>query len=159
MNSQSNAERYPGVDFAYDLVGPSHEWMTARLEAIDSRLDSMQNLVATVTIAAPVLAGAIKEKPDFGSLWFIAAMGIFAAIVLAGITVRAFGKVMAFSPTELYAKYLHYDEWEFKKNLIYWGGKNFDANRRLISLRAFVANVMGIGFLAEAACLVVWVIR
>lgn len=157
--SQPNPDLYPGVEHAYALIAPSHDWITARLEAIDSRLDSILNLVATVTIAAPVLAGAIQEEPDFGSPWFVGAMSIFAVIVLLGVIVRTFGQVMTFSPSELYAKYLHYAEWEFKKNLIYWGGQNFDANRRLVGHRAFIANVMVIGFLAEAVCLVVWVAK
>lgn len=117
--SSASRERWPSVDLAYGFVLPSYQWAQQRLDAVDSRIQTLQAFAASITVAAPVFAAAIVTDIQFGSIWFVLALCAFGITVVAGAIARAWGTVQIISPQRLYQAWLHLSEWEFKKNAVY----------------------------------------
>jgi hypothetical protein len=149
---------WPGVHLAYEFVGLSYAWILQRLDAIDSRIQTLQAFAASVTLAAPILAASVIKDVDFRSPWFILALCVFVALVVVGAAARASGSVKLISPQVLYDQWLHYPEWEFKKNAVYWAGQHFDANRSLVNNKARAALGMTALLLIEVGLLLAWVV-
>lgn len=146
--------KYPSVELAYPLAVNSYDVALKRMDAIDGRLQTLLAFIATVSLPVPVI-GASKGLP-FGSFWFIAAAIAFVLAMLVGILARVHGSVMLISPDVLFEKWLHLEESEFKKNLVYFAGEAWAANRRLASDRARLMTLTAILFLVEVAALAVW---
>lgn len=151
-------QMYPGVDLAYDLAIQSYALVQHRLDAVDSRIQTLQAFSATATFAAPVLAQALYPKIEFASQWFIAALAVFAAIVIVGAVARGWGSFQLIAPNRLYDGWLHSSPWEFKKDIVYFAGEHFKKNKALVNAKGWVAHVMTAGFLAEAVLLAAWVL-
>jgi len=150
---------WPGVDTAYDFVIPSYQWILARFEAVSARIQSLQAFATTVTLGVPAVAISIRGDITFKSVWFISALLLFLAIVIIGLITRPWGSVILADPQKFYDKWLHFQEWEFKKNAIYWAGEHFAANVSLVNRKARMMTIMTILFLVEAGFLLVWIIR
>jgi hypothetical protein len=146
---------WPAVPFAYEFVIPSFDWMSQRLNAVEARLQTLIGFAATVTVAAPVLATAVLKQPKFDSMWFIWGVLMFFAIAAVGIAVLNTGDLQIISPQMVYKKYLHYSEWEFKKNILYSAGQGFEANANLVKTKGTVLTILSIVFLGQILLLVV----
>ena len=58
-------------------------------------------------------------------------------------------------PAKFYDRWLHRDEWTFKKDLIAFAGDDFATNERLVENKWIVSVVITILFFLEAAFLAV----
>ena len=152
-------QQWPSVDLAYELVIPSYSWLQQRLDAVDSRIQTLQAFTATVTLGAPVLAAAIAKDINLRSPLFLVAVAIFVGIVIAGAIARVWGNIRLISPKKIYAGWLHHSEWEFKRRAIYFAGEDYAANRSLINAKGNVALGMSAGFLIETGLLLAWVLK
>jgi len=63
------------------------------------------------------------------------------------------------SPANLYEKWRHYSEWEFKKNAMYWAGQHFEANVSRINIMGWLLTSMTFLFALEVIFLLIWAIR
>ena len=158
-NTGASTARWPGVSLAYDFVLPSYQWAQDRLDAVDSRIQTLQAFAASITAAAPILAAAIVKNIEFDSVWFALALVAFGLTVVTGAIARAWGSVTIVSPKHLYNHWLNFSEWDFKKNAIYFAGQHLETNRTLINRKAKVAGGMTVLFLLETVFLLVWVAR
>jgi len=150
---------YPGVPYAFQFVLPSYDIVARRFEAADGRLNSLLALASSLTVAAPVLARAVREQPDFASWWFAAAMLLYAAAVAVGLVGRAKGQLTVVDPGVHYAHWLHKSEWEFKKDAIYYAAVHFDDNARAVWVKGmFGLAVTGL-LLLEVGALTLWLAR
>ncbi len=145
---------YPSVHLAYDLALASYEWAEKRLEAADSRAQTLLALATTVTLAFVPLA--LQRGLSARSAWFILAIIAFASGIVLGMTARLQGSLRLIAPKALYEAWLHYSHWEFKKNLIYWAGEHFELNRALINRKGRLLTAASLSFLVEAALLLSW---
>lgn len=152
-------EAWPSVSLAYDLAIPTYGLTSERLSVVEGRLQSVLGYAATVTLAVPVLASALIKEPNFGSPWFIAGVLMFFVIAAVGIPFLNIGDLRVISPHLLYDKYLHYSEWEFKKNILYFTGQNFDKNAGLVNGKGRVVTLLSVFLLFEILLLVVWIAR
>lgn len=150
---------WPSVSLAYEFVRPSYEFMAHRLDAVEGRIRALLTLAASATFAAPVFVTSIVGKPDFRSPWLIASLVLFGLTVLLGIAAHMAGSVRVASPRLLYENWLHYSEWEFKKNMVYWAGVDFEANSARVNTKGWIATVIGGILLAEGVCLIVWAVQ
>lgn len=150
---------WPGVDVAYDLTKLSYSWILQRLDAVDSRIQTLQAFAATITLAALVIAASVIDDVDFESVWFVLAVVAFVAVVAIGSIAGASGRILLISPQILYDKWLHYSEWEFKKNAVYFAGQHFKENSSLVNGKGRAVGFMTALFLAETAFLLIWVAR
>lgn len=148
-------QTYPSVDFAYDIAVNSYSVAADRLDYIDGRIQTLLAFVVTVTAAIPSVAAS--RNVTFRSWWFWLAILFVVVNIALGTYARLVGTVMLLHPARLYERWLHFSEWEFKKNMVYFAGKDYEANIRLVERKWQYTIAIIILFSLEAICLVVWV--
>ena len=112
-----NSTQYPGLAQAQAYVIPSYQFMLSRLEAVDSRLQTVVAFVATVTLAVPAMSRALQPTISFESAWFVSAIGLALATVALGSVVRLSGAMSLVNPNTVYEQWLHLSQWEFQRHL------------------------------------------
>jgi hypothetical protein len=153
-------DEWPGVKYAYDFVVPSYQLMLARIEAADSRIQTLQTFIVTATFGLTAVISATFEKGQlqFVSLPFILAMALFCLAIVLGVIGRSSGGVVLTNPGNLYSKYLRRTEWKFKKDMVYFAGEHFKKNKDAVEHKHTITTAMTWLFLAEMALLLFWVI-
>ena len=157
-HAEPSEATWPAVHVAYDFVGSSYASIMQRLDAANSHLETLQTFAASITLAAPILAASVVKDVDFRSPGFVSALSIFTAVIVIGAVARVRGTVELITPQVLYDHWLHYSEWEFKKNAVYWAGRHFDASRSVVNNKARAAFGMTVLLLLEMGLLLAWVV-
>ena len=134
----------------------SYGEVAERLSVVHSRLDSIQSVVVTLTLAVPTVALAAEKDPDFGSGWLIGAIALALLTVVLGLWARAWSGLILIDPADLYENSLHLSPAEFKKESLYWAGQNFDANLRTVNRKSLAATFMVLLLLVEVALFIAW---
>lgn len=150
---------WPRVDIAYDLVERSYQVMLERLESVEGRIQALQTLIVTLTLAVPLFGRSIVQTADLTSGRFIAALVTFALALICGVVGRAWGSVTLANPKVMYEKWLHYSVWEFKKTALYWAGKHYEANSLLVNRKGYFLTAMSALFVVEVILLLLWLIE
>jgi hypothetical protein len=86
----------------------------------------------------------------------VAVIALLVTIVI-GMVAREVGLLQLVSLETFYSKWLHYSEWEFKKNALYHAGKHLTHNRTLINRKGYAAAGMTVTFLIEIVALAMWI--
>ncbi len=149
---------YPSVNLAYEIGLRSYDYTRYSLDAVDQGLDALRTWATTITLGVIVL---IASKDHLASLWdkcFLLAISLFGLVVLLTIIPKWFKTMRVISPEGLYNKWLHYSEWEFKKNTLYWAGDDFKVNMKGVRLRGHFLLAGTVTFFLEVAALVLWVV-
>jgi hypothetical protein len=149
---------WPGATLAYDFVLPSYQWAIARYEAVDSRIQTLQAFIVTVTLGLPTLANLIGKNISFASWWFIIACSFAIMAVTIGLIGRARGSLALVPPQILYDKWLHKQESEFRKDMVYFAAEHFEQNTNLVNWKGRLVTMMTTVVLLEAGLLLVWMI-
>jgi len=157
MPLEDAGARYPGVMQAYDFVIPSYGWMLTRMEAANGRIQSMQTFVASFTFAVPAVAKILNPNLSFVAARYLMAMVAFAVLMLIGLMAGTGSRIKLVNPNLLFETWLHYPEWEFKKNAIAWAGEHFQFNVDLLQSKANAAKWMTAFFLLELVFLLAWI--
>ena len=127
---ETGKDQYPGVELAYPFAVECYELALKRFEVMDARIHTLLTLFVSISLALPVAIRAIGYS--FTSWWlYLAAMSFIGATIL-GIYGRLTGTLKVIDPQQLYQKFLHRGDWEFKKDFIYWAGEHYQANRTQI---------------------------
>ncbi|HEX3560228.1 MAG TPA: hypothetical protein VHU19_13565 [Pyrinomonadaceae bacterium] len=147
-------QTYPSVDLAYTFAVASYDVALKRLDIVDNRLQTVLALGATISLSVPALASA--RGLGFSSGWFVAAAFAFASAMILGTFARVTGSIILINPSRLYNKWLHFSEWEFKKNFICYAGEHFEANRALAGMRGWATTLVVMFFILEGLLLTVW---
>ena len=134
----------------------SYAEVASRLNVVDSRLDSIQSVVVTLTLAVPTVALAADTDPDFASGWVIAAIVLGGVAVLLGLLARAWSGLILVDPADLYEKWLQSPRVEFKREALYWAGKHFAANSRIVGRKSRVATLISGLLFIEAGLFILW---
>ena len=118
------------TDLAYQIACDSYEWAARRLDALDSRIQTILALGVSVTLAALLAFSTMKldvngRRFSLAAILFIVALGM-------GTFARLRGKNTIITPKVLYKEWLDFSEHEFKKNLIRFAGEHLDKNTRVI---------------------------
>ena len=150
------AATYPGIKHAYEFVVPSYQWMVARFESTAGRLQALQTAAVAIALGVPTVGKAIRPDISFSAAPFISAALLAALVLLLAGVGRTYGAIALANPMVLYTKYLHLEEWEFKKNALYWAGEHFQSNLVLVNRKARLER-WATGVLAlEALMLLLW---
>ena len=150
---------YPGTDLAYDIAVASYSLAERRWDAVHQRIDVLLSFVTTVTVAAPIVAAAILEKPDFESPLLFAAGAVYLALVLVALVVRSTGSLRQLSPKRLYEGWLQLEEADFKRRMVYWAGEHADEARKQTYSKALAATLLVGLFAVEGALFLVWLVQ
>ena len=149
--------QYPSVDLAYEFAKSSYDWMLNRYEAINSKIQGLLTLATAVTAAMPILAKALFNNVDFQSVWFYGVIVTYILLVTIGIYGLSMGRIKLVHPKNLYEKWLSDSAWEFKKNIIYFGGQDFEDNKKIIEAKSRLRNIMNILLLGELLTIIYWI--
>jgi len=127
-----------GLNLAYEYVIPSFNWMLARSDSINSRLQNLIGFAAALTIGAPVFGKAVREHlVVVDSPWFLSAALIFVAIVVLGIVAARVGTITVMDPGVLNSKtWLNLSDQDFKMQALEWAAKHFEKNSTVINRKA-----------------------
>ena len=148
-------EDMPGLNLAYDYVQPSYQWLLSRFEAGNTRLQTMQAVVASVSLAVPAFAKLLDQALSFADARFVLAAGAFLAAMAVGVVGRQTGAVRLAHPRGL-RDWLTLPEAQFKYNALYWAGEHFDHNVAAIERKWRCAGAVLALFLVELVLLVSW---
>jgi hypothetical protein len=157
MTEEELKKNYPGIAHGYDFVLPSYAWMLTRMEAANTRIQSMQTFFSTFTFAVPAAAKALNPQLSFVAGRFLLAMTAFGVLMIVGILTGSRSAIMLAHPNLVYEKWLHWPEFEFKKNAISWAGEHFQYNISLLQKKARAASWMTALFLIELMFLLAWI--
>lgn len=155
---QGSGPASAAVDLVYEIAVDAYASAREQWESVHRRIDTFLSFVTTVTIAAPVAAGAVFEDPDFSSPLLISAGAAYLVVVLLALVARSFGAIQQMSPKELQEQWLHLEEGEFKAGIIDWSGRHNARSRVIIARKHFAANTMALFFVVEALLLIAWIV-
>jgi hypothetical protein len=86
-------------------------------------------------------------------------MCTFSLAVSLGCYGRLSGRSLrVIDPSHLFAKWLTFSEWEFKKNFIDYAGRSFQYNSRLIDRKWFFGVAVMLLFSFEVLWVLLWVL-
>jgi len=107
-------------------------------------------------IAVPSIASG--RGIQFHSCWFYAALALLIISIAVGTWARLTGNIRILKPSHLFQEWLGDSEWQFKKDMIYYAGQDFDANMKLVTLKWQCSVAVTLLFVLQAVCQTVWVI-
>lgn len=150
-------EDMTGLDLAYGFVQPSYQWVLARFEAGNTRLQTLQAIVASVSLAVPAFAKLLDESLSFTDWRFVAAVIVFLAAMAVGVVGRQTGTVRLVRPKELLdIDWLMLSEARFKYNALHWAAKHFDHTVAAVETKWRCAWTLLALFLVELALFFSW---
>lgn len=155
-NIQTLEQQFPSVELAYPLAVAAYDNATKRLDSVDGRLQTILAFIVTVSVVVPSIASG--RGVSFQSGWFYAALIIFVASIGIGTWARLAGNLRLLKPSHLFQDWLSDSEWQFKKDMIYYAGQDFDANMRLVTLKWKCSVTVTLLFVLQAVCQTVWVL-
>ena len=153
---KSNEEKYPSVNYAYEIGIKSYDWCIQRSDSIDGTIDRLLTWFSSITLGIVTLVARKGSMDDFHNSWFIATAIIFILIILAGIYTKVKGSLALVNPKEVYDKNLHRTEWDFKRTILFWSGRDFELNQGLVNWKGYVSVVMIIFFILEGVAIYNW---
>jgi hypothetical protein len=149
--------QWPSVDTAFDIVKPSYDWLLSRFDAVNGRIQPLLTFSATLTVATPVFVKTLFPDVDFASPLFIAAIVAFVLTAIVGTLGNMITGVQIMNPQKLYDRWLSWPTWEFKKNAIYWAGRDFNANASKVNKKGNCLLVVNGLLVLEVLLVVCWV--
>jgi hypothetical protein len=160
---KTNEEKYPSVEYAYDLSLQSYDWGIRRLDAVDSTIASFTgwvtgiNLALITMISSRYVANSDSISPFKSSLFWLSMVLLLLTIIYA-IKIKARGELMLITPRRLYQKSLRFSKWEFKRTVIQNASYHFESNRKMVNWKHKHLNIINYLFLAEIISLALWII-
>ena len=155
--TETDASKYPSVDLAYEFVKSSYDWMLNRIEAMNSKIQGLLTLATAMTATMPILTKAMFNDVDFQSGWFYGAITTYLLLVIIGIYGLRMGGVRLIHPKNLYEKWLSDSKWEFKKDIIFFAGQDFETNKKVIDSKSLLRDTMNVLLLVELLIVIFWI--
>lgn len=154
----TNEKKYPSVELAYDISLKTYDWAMQRSDSIDGTIDKLLAWISSITLGVIAIMATKIQFVSFHSNYFYMAIACFVFTILAGTYTKIRGSLSLITPENLYHKYLSYEQWEFKKNIIFWAGEDFKHNQGLVNWKGRVSIFMIIAFLLETIAIGEWLI-
>ena len=151
---KSIEKKYPSVHLAYEIAMKSYDEAMKRSDVADDAIDKLRSWITTVNLA--FIAWMLPRLSV--NLWFVISIAIFVLIIVLSVLAKSRGALLLPSPRELYNKYLHWSEWEFKKNMTYWAAEHFEKNKAYVAKKARYIVIIFTLFLLEVETMVSWVL-
>ena len=149
-------ENMPGLDLAYGFVQPSYQWLLSRFEAGNTRLQTMQTVIAGVSLAVPAFARLLDKTVSFADARFVFAVVAFLTAMVVGVVGRQTGTVRLVHPKALRDSWLRLPAAQFKYNALGWAAEHFDRNAAAVEGKWRYAWAIFTLFLIELVLLLSW---
>ena len=149
-------KKYPSVTLAYEWAIGSYNGLLIHWEAANSLLYRLAAMAVSIPLALPVLAKALGLAIPTQYVWWIGlAFLVVAALCLWG---RLHGTMRHVDPARLFNKHLHKPPAEFKKDMIYWAGVDFEHNAGTIQRKWICSLIASFILGLELVALVSWLV-
>ena len=146
-------ESMPGLELAYGFVQPSYQWLVARFEAGNTRLQTLQAIVASVSLAVPAFAKLLDPAISFAGPPFVLAAVAFLAAMAVGVVGLLTGTVRLPHPKQLRDNCLTLPKAQFEYSVLCWAADHFDQNTAAVEWKWRCAWAMLALFFIELALL------
>ena len=87
MTDDDLKSQWPSIEHAYGFILPSYQWMLSRFEAADSRIQTLQTFIVSVTFGLIAVLKAIANDIQFNSYLFITAIGLSLLALAVGCSI------------------------------------------------------------------------
>lgn len=149
---------FPSISLAYPLAVAAYDLALKRYEAVDSRIQTIITLTATLTMAVPGIAW--NKGVPFHNLWFYLALASFVITLVSSVYVRLSGHLQIPSLPVLYSKeWLALDELVFMQQFIAHAATAQTTNVNLIERKHRACLWFSFLFGLEIIFLVLWISR
>ena len=149
-------ETSPTLVLAYDFVRSSQEWALQRLQAANSRLQTLFAVAAVLTVAAPLLSGVFEAGPELDSPLLIAAVLAFGLLSLTALAGLAPNVPRLISAASVLERHLSKSEWQFMTDMLSQAAENESYNEKLLQLKDRAGGLMTLLLALEVVLLVAW---
>lgn len=133
MLNQEEMPPTPSVSLAYPLAVQSYDWFGKRLDFLDARIQGILGLQITLTLATPIALKALDV--EFREWWIAVAAVAFLVAIGLGIYARLAGHMAMMSLEIIYDSWIQDTEEDFKRQFVYYAGKHFNHNNKLLKKR------------------------
>ncbi len=148
------AERFPSIDLAYEIAVSSYESVTKRIDSTDGRIQTLLTITLAAYVAIPTLLK--NEVASFFSWSFITSILLLAGAMSLGAYARFAGKIKMLRPKSLWDGWLHLPQSEFKRDMIFFAGEDYDANVKLLGKKWKLGIASMLIFALSLVFLIVW---
>lgn len=151
-------QNYPSVDLAYDITLKSYDWAIQRYDAIDNTIDKLLGWISSITLGVIAIVATKEPQPNFQDCAFYVAMFFFGITVVSGVATKVWGSLSLINPQDVYNKYLTLVKSDFKKKVVFFGGKAFKRNQTIVNHKGKVSILMIGCFIGEMVAIGYWLI-
>lgn len=154
---KENSDTEQSVALAYQFVLPSYDWMLRRLASVESRINNLLMLIATVTAGIPLVVVGLNGEAQHLNGWLaIWAFSLFALSISLGLIARAWGKIELVDPANFAEDWISRPKEEFWKWSVHYAGKHYNKNDKLISSKSRLVDVAVGIFVVEVILWAFW---
>jgi hypothetical protein len=82
----------------------------------------------------------------------IMACSLAMIAIMIGVIGRSWGGITLVHPQVLYEKWLHRQEWEFRKDMVYFAAEHFEQNFNLVNRKGRLVTIMTLFFALKRCC-------
>lgn len=161
VKEKSIEEQYPSVDLAYDITLQSYDIAFKRSDLIDGNADKLLTWATATNLAIFTIVITKFIQPEqihkAMNIWFYIASFLYVVMVFIVHRVKLAGWFAILNPEILWKGWLHKSHWQFKKDILAFGRKDFVNNMTLIKKKAKLLGYATFSFLLQMAVLVKWV--
>jgi hypothetical protein len=148
------SEKFPSIDSAYEIAIASYENVTKRIDSTDGRIQTLLTFALAAYIAVPTLLK--NDVASFFSWPFITSVALLAVALGFGAYARFVGKIKMLRPKSLWDGWLHLSPAQFKLDMIFFAGEDYEANVKLLEKKWNLGIASLITFALSLVFLMVW---
>lgn len=155
-NEKSKEDKYPSVDLGYEIAKESYRVASQRFDVVNNGIDRTLTWMLSFNLGFIAIIYKDAHALELKSWWFYSAMIVFLLSVVLGLSTKYKRLAITRSPKVIFEEWLHKTEWEFKKDSIYYAGKNYINNKRVIDRNGVISDLIIFLFLIEIILMAVW---
>ncbi|HUF02814.1 MAG TPA: hypothetical protein VMM38_01420 [Aridibacter sp.] len=157
MTAEDLQKYFPAIETAYPLALDSYAAITRRVEVANQRLQYQATFLLSISGLFPVILRSF-DVPLFSTWFLLVMLGLALALAFAVYPQVFSGHLQLVHPTHLFNDHLDLEPLEFKKNMIFFAGKDFEKNNKLLE-RQHTWLLRSVGaFAVSAGLLAVWAV-
>jgi hypothetical protein len=154
---KANEDKYPSVNLAYEITLRSYDLAIKRADFIDDAIDKLIVWSTGLNLGIITLVLTKTNTGCLNNCFFYYAMAMFSITIILGYVAKLAGWLRTQNPRVLLESWLHKTEWEFKKDIIYFGSDHFEKNMAYVKRKAKFLGYATLIFLLEMVVLGLWV--
>ncbi|MCY3958809.1 MAG: hypothetical protein OXG65_11005 [Chloroflexi bacterium] len=146
------------IDNALQFVLPSIDLAARRFAAIDTRIQRIITVMATVTVGVPIAVQTVNPCIDLLNPLLFAAVAFGVVGIIGGAFAHTLDSLKMILIQPIYKDYIYDSSHFFKKEVLRRAGIVETANLKRVKIRAWVATGLSVFLGIEILLFVLWLI-